>query len=148
MLRYPTLMSAPQQQDLRLQPRRERLAGRSRDCCGMSGGRQAGSGCARGSSSGKSSMMTGPVLALQQPQRREDHPLLERRIARRAERPAQLERHPQRARRLGVLGLRPDKADRDRRDALFLEIVPQRAHGARAERSNGREDDGVDVVLL
>jgi len=82
------------------------------------------------------------------PQRREDHASLERRIARRAKRTSELEWHPQGPRRFGVLGLRPDQADRDRRDPFFLEIMTERAHGARADRSNRRKDDGVDVVLF
>ena len=90
----------------------------------------------------------GPSLAFEQAQRRQDHAFLERRVARRTERSPQLERDPQGARRLGVFGLRPNEADRHCRDALFLEIMPQRAHGARAERSNGGEQDGVDPVAL
>jgi hypothetical protein len=88
----------------------------------------------------------GTALAFEQAQCRENHALLERRVARRTERAAQLERNPQRTGRLGVFGLRPNEADRHSRDALFLEIMPQRAHGARAERSNGRERNGADPV--
>ena len=70
------------------------------------------------------------------------------RIVRRTERAAQLERDPQGSRRPGVFALRPNEADRNRRNALLLDVVPERAHGARAERSNGRKDDGLDSIGL
>ena len=89
-----------------------------------------------------------PALPVEQLQGRKDHPLLECRVVRRTKRPPKLERNPKRPRRFGVLGLRPDQADRDRRNALVLEIMSQRAHGARADRSNGGEQDGVDVIAL
>jgi hypothetical protein len=44
--------------------------------------------------------------------------------------------------------LRSNKTDRYRRKPLFLEIVSQRAHGARADRSNGAEEDGIDLIAL
>ena len=70
------------------------------------------------------------------------------RITRRTKRPAQLERHPQRTRRLGILGLRSNKTDCNGRKPLFLEIVSQRAHGARAHWSNRAEEDAIDLVTL
>src|SRR5579864_5547707 len=88
------------------------------------------------------------LLGFEQPQRRQDHSSLECRVARRADRPAQFERHPQGARRTRVLRLRPDQRDRDAGDTLFLEIMPQRAHGARAERSNRGQQNRVDVIRL
>jgi hypothetical protein len=88
------------------------------------------------------------VCAHEQPQRRLDHPFLKCPVTRRAKWPPQLERDPQRPRRPSLLDLRSDQTDGDRRDPLILEIMPQRAHGARAERSNGREDDAVDGVLF
>ena len=148
MLGNPPLMRALQQQDLRLEPRRERGG---RLCCDRGGDERrppGGIGLRARVVIGKILDDDRAALALQEPQGGEDHPLLECRLAGRTERAPELERNPKRPRRLGVFGLRPDQADRDRRDALFLEIMPQRAHGARAERSNGGEDDGVDLVVL
>jgi hypothetical protein len=79
-------------------------------------------------------------------QRGQDDALLERRVARRPDRSTQFEWHPQRTRRPGILRLRPDQRDHDRCDALFLQIMPQRAHGARAERSNRRKNGRVDSI--
>ncbi len=84
----------------------------------------------------------------EQPERRQDHPPLKRRVARRPDRPAQFKRHPQRPPAVRILRLRPDQRDRDRGNACFLEIVPQRAHGARAQRSNGGQQNRIDVVGL
>ncbi len=61
MLFDPPLMRPLQQQDLRLEPCGERGGRLRRDRSRDAGARQAGSGCARGSSSGKSSMTTGPL---------------------------------------------------------------------------------------
>jgi hypothetical protein len=58
-------------------------------------------------------------------------------MARRPKRAPQLERNPERTRIFDPLGMQPDQTDRDRRHALRLEIVAERAHGARAEGSNG-----------
>ena len=55
---------------------------------------------------------------------------------------------PQGPRRARLLGLRPDQADRDRRNPFLLQIVSERAHGARTDGSNWSEEDGVDVVAL
>src|SRR6266851_2875386 len=148
MLREPTDVRILQQWDLALQPRRQRL-GRAVGGSGRNGWRMpAGIGLRARVVIREILDDYRPTLAFKQPQGRKDHSPLERRVVRGAERPPKLERNPQCPRRFGVLGLWPDQADRDRRDPLFLEIMPQRAHGARAERSNGREDDGVDVVAL
>jgi hypothetical protein len=136
MLYDPAVVRAPQRRDFRLKLCRQRrgraVAGRGRNL--------------RPNAIGEIVDDDRPVRAFQEAQGREDHPLLKGRVVRRTKRPPQFERHPQRARRLSVLGLRPNQADRDRRDPLFLQIMPERAHGARAERSNRREDDGVDPV--
>lgn len=41
-----------------------------------------------------------------------------------------------------------DKADVYGRHTRFLNIMPQYTYGARAARSDGQEQDGVDLILL
>lgn len=74
--------------------------------------------------------------------------MLEVCVARRPERTSQFERDPERAGRFGFFGLRANQADRNRREAFFLQIVSERAHGARADGSDGGEEDGIDLLLL
>ena len=64
------------------------------------------------------------------------HPALELRIVRHAERPAEHERDPQCARRPYRRGLLADEAHLRRRYAGALEVVSECAHGARAVRSD------------
>ena len=73
---------------------------------------------------------------------------LERRVVGNAERPAELERDPECARRPHDLGVLTYQADADGRNALALEEVAQRAHGARAGGSNRDEQRGIDPVGL
>ena len=88
------------------------------------------------------------VGARQQIERGLHDAALERRIVGNAHRPAELERHPQRARRADGLGVLAHQADAGGGNALPLEEVAQRAHGARAGGSNRNEQGGVDLVGL
>src|SRR5712692_971687 len=113
MPRTPPIMSALQERNLPLQPRRERLHRAGSFCAGDWRRMPAWVRLRTGIVFRKILDDHRPAVALEQLQGREDDPLLERGIARRAEWPPQLERHPQGARRPGILGLRPDQADRD-----------------------------------
>src|SRR5271166_1491478 len=132
----PSVESAPQQRNLRLKPHRER-PGRA-----VGGGTDerrlpAGVGLRARVVIGEVLDQHRPAVTFEQLQGREDHPLLECRVVRRTKRPPKLEGYPKRTWWFGVFGLRPNEADRDRRNALVFEIMSQRAHGARAYRSNG-----------
>jgi hypothetical protein len=70
---------------------------------------------------------------------------LELLVFRSAQRSAELKRNPQGARRANFLAMQPDEADSYGRNA-FLEIMGERAHGARAERSDRREQNRVDPI--
>ncbi len=61
---------------------------------------------------------------------------------------AELEGHPEGARRLDLLGVGTDEADAGGREAGFFDVVGQDADGARAARSDGKEQDPVHVVLF
>ena len=73
---------------------------------------------------------------------------LKLRKPRRSERTPQFEGNPQGAWVFYPLRVQPDQTDCDRRHAFGLEIVAERAHGARAEGSNRRQQDAVDPILF
>ena len=68
-------------------------------------------------------------------------------VAGKTERPAERELAMQHARSATTFCLGSHEADRDRRETSMLEDVRQGTHGARAERSNRRQDDHVDAVV-
>ena len=73
---------------------------------------------------------------------------MEIRVAYGAKRPAERERDPQAARRPGLFHVQSYQADDHSRNAAGFDQVGERAHGARAEGSNGTEQYGVDALLL
>ena len=72
--------------------------------------------------------------------------ILELLVFRSAQRSAELKRNPQGAWRANFLAMQPDEADSYGRNAFLLEIMGERAHGARAERSDRREQNRVDPI--
>jgi hypothetical protein len=78
------------------------------------------------------------VGTLEQRQRGQQHAALEARRMRRAERAPEWKRHPQEARRAVVGSVLAHQADAGGGNALVLDEVCQRAHGARAVRSPQR----------
>jgi hypothetical protein len=113
---------------------------------GSAGARQPGVSASPGGSSGKVLQDHRAVGPLQQKQRGQHHAALERRVTRLAERAAELCRAPQAARRAGLLHLRPHRTERHARDAAFLQHMGQRAHGARAERSDRAQQNRVEFA--
>ena len=73
---------------------------------------------------------------------------LEAGIVGNAERSAKLKGHPEGARRAHHLGVFAHQADTRCRNALPLEEMTERAHGARAGGSNRDEERSVDLVGL
>ena len=88
------------------------------------------------------------MIAIQQIEAVAQHAALEIRFVRRAERAAKFKWHRQRARWLDFLGMLADQTDLRCRDTLIFEIMCQPANGARTLRSNGAEDDNVDIIRL
>jgi hypothetical protein len=83
---------------------------------------------------------------LQQCERAGEHVVLELRVVGSAERAAERELTVQRARRRHLLGHLPHRRQHDGGDTGSFEHVGEHTHGARAQRSNGREDHHVDAV--
>ena len=60
---------------------------------------------------------------------------------------AELEGYPESARGLDLLRMRSNEADADGCYSLFFDVVSQDANGGRATRSDGQEEDGVDIII-
>ena len=88
------------------------------------------------------------IRSLKQAKGVHEHAPLERGVLRFPERAAQREGNPESAWRLGLLHVRTHKADNDSRNAPGFDHVGERAHGARAERSNRAQENGVDGLLF
>lgn len=59
-----------------------------------------------------------------------------------------LEGHPQCPRRFDGFRVRPYEADAGGRHAVFFYVVAKNADGARAARSDGQKQGGIDPVFL
>ncbi len=83
-----------------------------------------------------------------QPKGRQEYLALERRVSRCAKRSAQLEGNPESPWRLNDFRVLPDQAYLGGGYAFRLQIMGERAHGARAERSDGHKQGPVHPVPL
>ena len=90
----------------------------------------------------------GAALAFEEAERGAEDVELELGLVGGAERPPELEGHPEGAGRPDALRVIADQADAGRRDALRLNVVSERADGARTERSDGHEERAGDAVIL
>lgn len=66
----------------------------------------------------------------------------------RSQRPAEVKGNPQRPGRLDVLGMLGDEADLCAGNAVFFQVMAQRAHGAGAKRSDRDQKRGVHLVAV
>jgi hypothetical protein len=85
--------------------------------------------------------------SVEEAERRVEHAVLERRVEGPSERPAEGELAVEGTGRPSALGLAEDTHQADGGQASSLEDVGERAHGARAHRSDRSEQDQVDAVI-
>ena len=78
----------------------------------------------------------------------QEYPFLKDRIVRQTKGPAQLKGDPQGPRRFDGFRMQADKADLRRWQTLILQEISERAHGARAQRSHGYEQNGIDPIFF
>jgi hypothetical protein len=83
---------------------------------------------------------------LQQFKRRNKYPSLKLRIIRGSQRTTQLKRNPEGTWRADEFGMFPDQTDLGGGDAFCLQIMCQRANGARAERSDRNQKGRVHMI--
>ncbi len=86
-----------------------------------------------------------PLIRLEKPQRGGENPYLPCCISGFTHRTSEGKGDPEGPGRPDAYRVLPDQTDLSCGQALFLQVVPQRAHGVRAVRSRGDKDNGAST---